>query len=1282
MIARRLTLTTLVLLCAMVGGLLLASAPAFAGDLQHAFSSSFGGAASTVTNPEPLLGPAGVAVEESTGNVYVVDRGNNRVEYFNSAGSFIGQFNGSAAPTGVFSSPEAIAVDNSGNPLDPSAGDVYVTDTGHQVIDKFTAMGTYLGQLKQYRANNIPHIFGELDGVAVDASGLVWVYLAIGELISFSDALSNESLAVRISPFGTHPGFAVDSSDDLYVNRGSEVIAKLNSKAETLVEEVDSEQTTAAAVELSSDAVYLDNVSTVAHFSSTGTLAERFGAGHLTSGSGIGVNSASGTVYVADASANVVDVFTGSVIVPNVRTGHVSDAASVEGEATLNGTVNPSGEPVSSCEFEYGATTAYGQTAPCAQPLGEIGSGTAPVAVSARVSGLVPSSEYHFRLLAGNANGTVYGGDQTFIALARPQITEQSVSDVSATSAQFSAHVAAGGEDTTLTFEYGTSTAYGKSLPQPPTDIGGGTSGVPVSVQAQGLEPGTTYHMRTAATNALGTSYGPDQTFTTQPGAAAFVLPDQRAWEMVSPPVKYGADIEPPSGTGLVQAAEDGSALAYDANGPFSENPAGNPSPLIKTQVLSRRRSGGGWSTEDIVASGGTVHCNELCRQAEYLSFSSDLSRALLEPPYTTPLSPEVSSQTLYLRDTHAGSYVPLVTPADEPGGVTSIRPAGLVGTPDLSHVLLYSPEALTPNATRKEPQFGSLENLYEWGGGQLKLINVLPTGATTSAAAGPQVGSYDETLRHAISADGSRVFWGNSNELGSNDRALYIRDTVSEQTVAVDAPAPGVPRPERPESLFQTASATGSKVFFLSTERLTAESNLPQNGPVAPGEFSGVAEQSGMDLYVYDVEAHTLTDLSADHNGSEKANVQRLVLGAGEDGSVVYFVATGALAPGAQSGKVNLYVASETGSNWSAPRLVAVLSEEDSATWNVGGSLANYLQSPGGLASRLSPNGRFLAFMSDRSLTGYDNRDARSGRPDEEVFLYDEATGHLACVSCNPSGARPTGLVEAEEEGVGPATEAARNSWPLFDKLGIWQGHALAADIPAWDLVSLNSTSNLSDYGSRLLSDEGRLFFNSVDSLAPQDGNGTGDVYEFEPVGLGSCTAASAAFSERSGGCVSLISSGTGEESVVLDASGKGPGGAAGEDVFFMTASRLSSQDFDSSYDVYDAHSCSQVSPCASVPVAPPECSSGDSCKAAPSPQPAIFGAPPSATFSGAGNVTGVPAVRPKALTGSQRLARALAACRKNKDTRARRVACERQAKRRYRVAKRPKQTTRKGNR
>jgi hypothetical protein len=94
-------------------------------------------------------------------------------------------------------------------------------------------------------------------------------------------------------------------------------------------------------------------------------------------------------------------------------------------------------------------------------------------------------------------------------------------------------------------------------------------------------------------------------------------------------------------------------------------------------------------------------------------------------------------------------------------------------------------------------------------------------------------------------------------------------------------------------------------------------------------------------------------------------------------------------------------------------------------------------------------------------------------------------------------------------------------------------------------------------------------------------------------------------------------------EESAFLAASSHGPGGGEGEDVFFMTAAKLSPADLDNSMDIYDAHICSAAAPCPPPPgPVPPACTTAESCRAASPPQPAIFGAPPSQTFAGAGNV------------------------------------------------------------
>jgi len=243
-----------------------------------------------------------------------------------------------------------------------------------------------------------------------------------------------------------------------------------------------------------------------------------------------------------------------------------------------------------------------------------------------------------------------------------------------------------------------------------------------------------------------------------------------------------------------------------------------------------------------------------------------------------------------------------------------------------------------------------------------------------------------------------------------------------------------------------------------------------------------------------------------------------------------------------------------------------------------------------------------------------------------------------------------------------------------------VWRGRWLAGSVPGWTSDELFTAL----YQSRYLSDSGRLFFDAADGLVPADVNGKEDVYEFEPVGVGGCNAgvadASWVFVAGEGGCVGLISSGSSvQESAFLDASAvggrEGGGNEGGGDVFFLTASPLVAGDEDAAFDVYDAHECSTGSPCASgATVVPPACSTADSCRAAPVPQPQIFGAPPSETFSGSGNLAPVPVVVPvkakvKVLTRSEKLAAALKVCRKK--PKRKRAGCEKKARRAYGDAK-----------
>ena len=441
---------------------------------------------------------------------------------------------------------------------------------------------------------------------------------------------------------------------------------------------------------------------------------------------------------------------------------------------------------------------------------------------------------------------------------------------------------------------------------------------------------------------------------------------------------------------------------------------------------------------------------------------------------------------------------------------------------------------------------------------------------------------------------------------------------------------------------------------FFTDEQRLTEDSQATLKEP---------------DLYEFEVTngeggplQGKLNDLTVDLNAGESAGVQGMLPGASEDGSYVYLVATGVLSEAgnevhekAVSGADNLYVLHDTRGGWTSPTFIARLSGDDADDWNGNVETGNLAY----LTSRVSPNGRYLAFMSDRELTGYDNHDANSGEPDEEVFLYHApenlATepGSLVCASCDPSGARPVGVYN-QAAGSGGSGAFGRL---LFDEgKYLWEDRWLAGDIPGWTPTGKIAAF----YQSRYLSDSGRLFFNSSDALVPQDVDGTEDVYEYEPTGVGSCARASSVIV---GGCVGLVSSGRStEESAFLDAS------ESGGDVFFLTAAKLASQDYDTSMDVYDAHECTAQVPCVSSPAAPSQCTTADACRAASSSQPPIFGAPSSATFSGAGNPAPALAVakakvKAKPLTRAQKLAKALRGCRTKSKSKAR-GACEKQAR------------------
>ena len=100
--------------------------------------------------------------------------------------------------------------------------------------------------------------------------------------------------------------------------------------------------------------------------------------------------------------------FTTLATPPDSQTGEASGVSGTS--ATLTGTVNAEGAPLSDCHFDWGTSNTYGQSVPCSL----MPAGTSSVVVSAMITGLAPGATYHFRLSATNAGGTGLGGDLSF----------------------------------------------------------------------------------------------------------------------------------------------------------------------------------------------------------------------------------------------------------------------------------------------------------------------------------------------------------------------------------------------------------------------------------------------------------------------------------------------------------------------------------------------------------------------------------------------------------------------------------------------------------------------------------------------------------------------------------------------------------------------------------------------------------------------------------------------------------------------------------------------------
>ena len=933
------------------------------------------------------------------------------------------------------------------------------------------------------------------------------------------------------------------------------------------------------------------------------------GASNSFGGNALAVDKGTGRLYAASSRSNesesVVQAFTLPEPGPLVEEQGAKDILPTS--VSLTATINPENKETT-YQFEYGTTPSYGQSTSIKTLAA---SGFEGEATAIQVDELLPETTYHFRVVARNhcnpsvptEECTTEGQDQTFTTLPAVAIGAQWSTAVAANSASVHAELDPLGVEAEAWLEYGTNETYGKVVPL--ATLGNGFGFISRKALLTGLQATTIYHYRFVARDErdgiLYTVHGPDKTFVTQFGGLGFELVDNRVWEMVSPPDKHGAKLVGGGETHL-QASIDGNGLAFQSNLSTKTDPDGNRIPE-SSMSLARRAEDGSWHSDDITPPNDRVMGVADGNGTEYKLFSSDLARALVEPRSDGPLSPQSSERTPYLREnTDPFVYTPLVTGKEPFANVpTSIKFGGESAVPgvvtvgasaNFQHFALKSEVPLVEGAAVFGP------SIYEWSEGRIMPVSVLPASQGGAVVQAQLVGSGRISVRGAISEDGSRVFWSAGGPSALS--ALYVRDTEDEESARLDLVAGGDGSgTERP--VFQGASADGGVVFFTDSQHLT-----------------GDASSKGLDLYRCVLPTGsvtsgcaTLANISAPTESAESAEVQGVAAAVTEDGEAIYFVARGVLdeAPNefgdnAVSGTPNLYLWRQG----KGARFIATLSGEDETNW--GGTVEPAVAD---LAAAASPSGRYLVFMSQRSLTGYDNRDATTGQPVQELFRYDALTDETECISCNPTGARPLGVIP-------PGVDS------LVNPTGLWKGQLAAATLPLPVSIALKGVSL---YRPRAVLDNGRVFFNAVDPLVPADSNGQWDVYQHEPTGVGNCLVSSggASTSRSTGGCVSLLSSGAGEkEAAFFDAS------ETGNDAFLFTPARLSVLDEDAEIDIYDA----RVGGVEATLSANPECL-GEACQ--PLAEAPNDPTPASAAFHGPGNLR--PTARKHCPKGKRRVQR-----------------------------------------
>ena len=883
-----------------------------------------------------LSAPYGIAIDQGDGDVYVSDPGNNRVARFVA--------DGAATPTytldGTYGGPPpgsgAGEIGNFASPIavDPTNGDLLVADRGNLRVSRFDSSGAFVNGFNG--AGAAAGAFTSLLDIAVDDAGDPYV-VANGSVDETYAYVSGSRVE----------GFNPDGSSREELGAGTLGEARaigFDGKSGNVVV-----ATGGGAFGLGGPLTLRPFHDGAAVESATYSIAE-------TAPIGLAVDDAhAGRVYglvgVTESFIGVfgmgVQVFD-PVVIPDVEIVPASGVGTTT--AHLAGTVNPGGAAETRYYFEY---SSDGGANWARTPEAEAGTGTIPEAVGADLTGLIPNSSYLVRLVAANPSRSKTTPSESFqTPPSAPGATTGSASSITTSSAQLNVSIAAFGIAAGYHVDLGTSTGYGLRIPALDAAAGSATGTAPRSFSqlASGLAPGTTYHYRVVATNEVGTTTGADRTFTTLARE-----PAARAYEMVSPVDKDGSNVRPLASH---RAAPDGGSVVFTTKTPIgSRSEAGTFQPKYFA-----RRSATGWSFSPLDPPQlAPAEFAQLLRST--LAVSEDESTALVMTNKALTPDGVDGAGNLYLRDLATGAYELVASSAAVGNGntfyaaLTGLSEEGehglLAATGDFSAFAFASNVPLLPGTTGP----------YIWSEGEL---------SSAPAAAGflpdgTPVGIEVQRIAFAGSPVSSRIFFTTPSAPG-----LYLRE--GDHTVAVSESHAGAEAGEAQEGSFVGASQDGSVVYF------TSAAELVEGAPAGAGS-----------LYRFDADTGELSFVMGDFGALRRLSA---------DGGYIYFSTS------SESNLLKVWHAGQT---------------------HVIGDFSVSFGNPTSMWT--SPSGRYALLATWATLTGYDNNGpACPGQPYYgtpagsciELYRYDADRDELVCASCRTDGRLPTTNATSSEEGSG----------------------------------------------------------------------------------------------------------------------------------------------------------------------------------------------------------------------------------------------------------------------